>query len=233
MGCVPKRNNFQKNIFRAQGANSDLEFNCGGFQFLEGKYLLSDFEIFRQITFDGQKHFTDTAIEHLMEYKVGAGNFKLRRKFLDLEYLNQYPIQLSHYNLQQKKSESDQIGQIFIEILDKSDSNPIHFALCGLKDKTGKLVANLFTDTVGKVGFSIYSPELFESLLITNLGYEKVEIPISEFIGNNNFLKVYLSRRSTYYINPGKYKYRIGKLSNKELILLDSNHKKLFFRKTE
>ncbi len=42
LGCVPKRNNFQKNIFRAQGANPDLEFNCGGFQFLKGRKTSAD-----------------------------------------------------------------------------------------------------------------------------------------------------------------------------------------------
>ncbi|MGB4774856.1 MAG: hypothetical protein WBP45_06775 [Daejeonella sp.] len=213
---------------------SFLIIKTGQAQVLNGKYIQQQYSEYGNIFNFESNRFTDTTFLHMDNKIVGKGTYKFKNNQLILNYEHIPNQDSSRYILAKKKTKTRDIGQIFIKVYDAEDNNkPLYFAFCGLKDNQDNLLVAFYSDTLGKANISIYNSKIFKTLSITCLGYNTVSIPVSQIMGTNTDLTVFLKFQTTQYLNKSKIVYTIEKLTLKELVLITKEKTRIRFKKIE
>jgi hypothetical protein len=167
-------------VIKAQLLSGRYVSLCGSqFVFKDNTYTFTQF-----ISSDVDSEKTISRIGH-------RGYFEIQNKVLNLKLAYWADTDSSTYISKLDKSLNDSILYVNMQIRDKWQ-NTLPYVTCVLKDFDEQLPLSLISDSLGKISFRLSKPKLFKSIIIIDPDHERLEIPISKFIGQQVNLQISL-----------------------------------------
>lgn len=158
--------------------------------------------------------------------EFGKGTFTFRDQELRLKFKEVKDQESSHYHIK-NTSQSDDSIKIKLRTLDK-EGFPLQ-APIAIRDKNHKVIEQFYADKNGRLSISMKTSNRFVWLTVYCMGFYGIELPISKLKNKYSEIEFKLSPAEIYYIPRKTVVYKIDKFNYDQLVLMPTDHEKLFF----